>query len=329
MRFPALRWCGSALVLLMTGAILAGCSSTSSTTSTTTGATTANTVCTAKTGSTLAVLADDKHLEASDNITPIVRTSVAQQPLTDALNQLSAALSQTALINLNVQVETDRVDPSQVASQFVSANNLGQGLSGGTGSITVAAGNFAENETLAAIAADVLNKVGYKATAKTIGQRELYEPAVESNQAQVVLDYAASLTTYLAQKVNSPLQPSQDIDKTITVLKQLATPRGLTVLNPAVATDENAFAVTRATATAYGLKTLSDLAAKCPGGVSLGGPANCPQRPFCAPGLLSTYKLKTTFTAYDNDGPLTRAAVTTGKVFLGVVFSSDTDATPA
>ncbi len=323
MRHPALRSCASVTLLLLLGAGLAACGSSSP-------AKTASTVaCTSKPGSTLAVLADNKHLEDSDNITPIVRTSVAQAPLTTALNQVTAALSQTALINLNVQVSDDRVDPTTAASQFVSAHNLGQGLTGGSGSITIAAQSFAENETLADIAADVLNKAGYSATAKVVGERELYEPALEANQVQAVMDYAASMTTYLATKVNSKALPSQNIDTTITVLKQLATPRGLTVLNPATATDEDAFAVTRATATAYGLKSISDLVTKCPGGVTLGGPANCPQRPECQPGLLSTYGLKTSFTALDEDGPLTRSALTSGKVLLGVIFSSDPDATPA
>ena len=336
MRLPAARWCAVGAVLATLGFSLTGCSSSSksSTSSTTVGSSgttqPATTACVAKSGTTLAVLADDKHLEASDNIIPVVRTSVAKSPLTDALNQVSAALSQTALINLTIQVENDRVDPSQAAAQFVSANKLGQGLSGGSGTITVAAASFSENETVAAIAAQVLSKAGYHATAKTIGQRELYEPALESNQVQVVMDYAASLATFLAEKAKSSLQPSQDITKTVTVLKQLAGPRGLTVLNPAAATDENAYAVTRATAQQYGLKTLSDLATKCSGGISLGGPANCPQRPQCQPGLEQLYGLKISgFTALDNDGPLTREALKTGKVFLGVVFSSDPDASPA
>jgi len=315
------------LLVLVGAGVMTGCSSSSKTSAPTTAATVA---CTAKPGSTLAVLADDKHLEDSDDVIPIVRTSVAMPPLTTALNQVTAALSQTALINLNIQVEDDRVDPATAASTWVANHNLGQGLSGGSGTIVVAAQSFAENETLADIAADVLTKAGYSASAKVVGERELYEPALEDNQVQVVMDYAASMTTFLATKENSTLQPSQDIATTVTVLKQLATPRGLTVLNASTATDENAYAVTRATATAYGLKTLSDLATKCPGGISLGGPANCPQRPECQPGLEKTYGLKiTNFDPLDEDGPLTRQALKGGTIFLGVVFSSDPDATPA
>ena len=324
MRRAGIRWWGWTASVAVVGALLVGCSSTKTNTTATAG------VCTAKPGNTLAVLADDKHLEASDNIIPVVNSKVANAPLTTALNAITALLDQTTLIQLNVQTGVDKTDPSQVASQFVSAHNLGQGLSGGSGSITVAAQGFAESETLADIAADVLNKAGYKASAKVVGERELYEPALESDQVQAVMDYAASLTTYLAQKVKSTQQPSSNIDTTVSVLKSLATPRGLTVLNPATATDENAYAVTTATSTAYGLKTLSDLATKCSGGITLGGPANCPTRPECQIGLMSTYGLKIkSFDALDEDGPLTRTALKTGKILLGVVFSSDSDATPA
>lgn len=329
MRLSPMRWFGSVLLLVLVAVGLAGCGSSkkSSTSATTNGA---GTVCTAKPGNTLAVLADDKHLEGSDNIIPVVNTAVAKAPLTDALNQVSAKLTQKALINLNVQVEVNREEPTQAASQWVAANNLGQGLSGGSGAIKVVGQSFAENETLAYIAADVLTKAGYSTSVQFVSQREVYAPALEANQVQVVMDYAFSLATYLAQVENSSQMPSSQISQTVSVLKQLATPKNLTVLDAAAATDENAYAVTTATASAYGLKTLSDLASKCPGGVSLGGPANCPSRPQCAPGLTSTYGLKITgFTALDSDGPLTRSGLKTAKVFMGVVFSSDPDATPA
>jgi osmoprotectant transport system substrate-binding protein len=69
---------------------------------------------------------------------------------------------------------------------------------------------------------------------------------------------------------------------------------------------------------------LSDLAAKCGGGVSLGGPAECPTRPFCQPGLESTYTLKVTkFTSLDAGGPLSKTALKQGKVAIALLFSSD------
>ena len=74
------------------------------------------------------------------------------------------------------------------------------------------------------------------------------------------------------------------------------------------------------------MKTLSDLADACSdGSLILGGPAECPTRPFCQPGLEETYGLKfASFQEYgDTGGPLTKAAIQQGDVSIGLVFSSD------
>jgi osmoprotectant transport system substrate-binding protein len=157
------------------------------------------------------------------------------------------------------------------------------------------------------------------------------EPALESGEVQVTPEYAATLTTFLAGKTNqTDKQPSNDINQTMSVLRPLAESRGLTVLDPAEATDQNAFAVTKTTADSLGVKTLSDLAAKCPGGITFGGPPECPQRPFCQPALEKTYGLKITqFTALDADGPITRTKLKQGGVLLAEVFSSDADVVSA
>jgi len=91
------------------------------------------------------------------------------------------------------------------------------------------------------------------------------------------------------------------------------------------AADQNAFAVTKALADKYSLKTLSDFASKCSGAATvLGGPPECPQRPFCQPGLETTYNLKVgKFSSLDAGGPQTKNALTTGSISIGLVFSSD------
>ena len=74
------------------------------------------------------------------------------------------------------------------------------------------------------------------------------------------------------------------------------------------------------------MKTLSELADACgDGSLVLGGPAECPTRPFCQPGLEETYGLKFgSFQEYgDTGGPLTKAAIQKGEVSIGLVFSSD------
>lgn len=319
---------------------LAGCSDSSKTATTTSpsgGATSATNatsgaaapaaqVCSGVAGDKLVTLADDKHLQSSDNIVPLVRTAVAKPPLTTALNAVSAALSQDALNMLNSSVSVDRQQPKDAAAAFVKGNNLGKGVSGGSGSITVIAANFSENQVLANIYADVLDAAGYQATVQQSTNREAYEPALEKGAAQVVPEYAATLTRFFDKSATT----SGDITTTLATLKPLAQMHGLTVLMPAAATDQNSFAVTSAFAGKYGVKTLSDLAQKCPGGVTLGGPTELAQRPYGQQGLENKYGMKiTSFTSLDSDGPLTRSALKSGKIALGLVFSSDADVSAA
>ncbi|HEY7591175.1 MAG TPA: glycine betaine ABC transporter substrate-binding protein [Candidatus Limnocylindrales bacterium] len=56
----------------------------------------------------------------------------------------------------------------------------------------------------------------------------------------------------------------------------------------------------------------------------LGGPPECPQRPFCAVGLKETYGLEfKEFKALDVGGPITVQALTGGQVDVGLLFTSD------
>ncbi len=58
----------------------------------------------------------------------------------------------------------------------------------------------------------------------------------------------------------------------------------------APAEDKNGFVVTKATADKYKLKAVSDLKG-VKDTLTFGGPAECPQRPYCALGLQQTYGL--------------------------------------
>jgi osmoprotectant transport system substrate-binding protein len=99
----------------------------------------------------------------------------------------------------------------------------------------------------------------------------------------------------------------------------------LVALTPSNTVDQNAFAVTKATAAKYSLTKLSDLAPVASQFVLGAGP-ECPKRPFCLPGLESTYGLHfKDFKTLDTDGPLTRAALKSGAIQVGLVFTSDAD----
>jgi osmoprotectant transport system substrate-binding protein len=56
----------------------------------------------------------------------------------------------------------------------------------------------------------------------------------------------------------------------------------------------------------------------------LGGPPECPQRPFCLLGLQETYGLEfKEFTPLDAGGPLTVQGLTGGQIQVGLLFTSD------
>lgn len=161
----------------------------------------------------------------------------------------------------------------------------------GKGSLVIGTASFAESKVLAELYAGLLENAGYSTSIKTVDTRELYEPALEKGQMDVVPEYAATLAEFLNQKKNGPnAEPvaSSDADDTVKALKKLAEPRGLKVLDAGEAVDQNAFAVSRKFAKEHGLKTLTDLG-KSGQKVKLAAGDECPKRPFCQPGLEKRY----------------------------------------
>jgi osmoprotectant transport system substrate-binding protein len=187
--------------------------------------------------------------------------------------------------------------------------------------ITVASFNFGESEILAQMYAQALQAKGYKVTVKDkLGNREVVEPALERGEIDLVPEYAATVLEFLNKGAG---EASSDLSTTVSKLGERYKDKSVSVLTPSTAQDGNAFAVTQATATKYKLKTLSDVAPVA-GQMVLGGPPECPQRPFCQAGLSSKYGLKfKSFKSTDAGGPLTKAALDNGDIQLGLIFSSD------
>jgi osmoprotectant transport system substrate-binding protein len=286
-------------------------------------------------GDQLVVLEDDQLLQTADNVVPAVNADAATPELIDALNVVSAALDTPKLIELNRAVNIERQTSADAAAAFAETENIaGQVQGGGTGSITIGAADFAESATLAELYAIALEAAGFEPEVQTIGNRELYEPALEEGEVQVVPEYAGTLTEFLNAKVNGanpePLA-SGEIEPTMEALRGLGEEVGLVFGEPSTAADQNAFAVTTAFAEQHGVATLSEFAQQCSGAATiLGGPPECPQRPFCQPGLEDTYGIEFgQFTSLDAGGPLTKEALRNGQVSLGLIFSSDADLAPA
>lgn len=187
--------------------------------------------------------------------------------------------------------------------------------------ITIGAFNFSESEILARIYGGALEAGGATVTIRpNLGSREVVEPALEKGEIDMYPGYAATELEFLNKGAG---EATPDPAATVTKLNAAIKAKGLEALTPSPAIDANAFAVTKATADRLKLKKLSDLAPVA-GQLVLGGPPECPTRPFCGKGLKDTYGLTfKDFKALDPGGPLTKAALDKGDIDVGLIFSSD------
>lgn len=162
--------------------------------------------------------------------------------------------------------------------------------------LVIGSAGFTESDLLAHMYALVLKHAGYGTEILSVANRELYEPALESGQIDVVPEYAATFADWLNAKTNgadaAPVG-SPDLDATMKALRGLARPRGLVVLDAGRAVDQNAFAVAASYAKQHRLRTLSDLGASGLK-VRLAAGDECVQRPYCEPGLKKVYGIDVT-----------------------------------
>jgi osmoprotectant transport system substrate-binding protein len=191
------------------------------------------------------------------------------------------------------------------------------------GTIIVGGFGFPESSILAQVYGQALTHDGFTITYKlNLGTREVVAPAIKSGQIDLYPGYAATDLEYYNNKKG---EATGDVVATTAKLNTYLQPLGLAALTPSAAVDQNAFAVTKETATKYNLTKLSDLAAIA-NQLTMGAGPECPTRPYCTPGLEKTYGIKfKAFKALDTDGPLTRAAFKNGTIQVGLVFSSDGD----
>lgn len=206
----------------------------------------------------------------------------------------------------------------------------GGGGGGGTADrskrVVVGSAPFAESVIVANMYAGALMNEGYQVTVrKGLGQREIYMPALEKGGADNGLDLVPEYVGTLLEFVNQNAgEASGDLDATVTKLRARLDPLGITVLEPSPAADQNAFAVTRATADRLRLKKLSDITPAMASNLSLGAGSECATRPFCQPGLEKTYGLRfKSLKVLDSGGPRTIEALNRGDIDIGLVFSSD------
>ncbi len=181
-------------------------------------------------------------------------------------------------------------------------------------------GAFAENQIVAELYAQVLERGGYSVERQLdLRSREISQNALESGQIDLKPEYLSSLLLFLDRNAEASGDPTgvarQD--------RQLLQRRGISLLTPSPAQDTNEFVANAKTARQFGLTTMSSLSPVA-GQLTFGGPPECPQRPFCITGLKSVYGiLFWDFKPLDAGGPQTIAALKTDAVQIGLLFSTD------
>lgn len=211
---------------------------------------------------------------------------------------------------------------------LVTAACSGDGDNTDRASKTVVIGSapFAESQIVANMYAGALQSEGYQVVVrKGLGQREIYMPALQKGGADNGVDLVPEYVGTLLEHVNKNAgEATGNLDESVTKLRSRLDPLGITALEPSPAANQNAFAVTRATAERLRLKKLSDITPQVAATLTLGAGAECPTRPFCQPGLEKTYGLKfKTFRVLDTCGPRTMEALTKVDIDIGLVCSSD------
>ncbi len=189
---------------------------------------------------------------------------------------------------------------------------------GDKGTVTVGSESFAEAQIVGEMYAQVLEDAGYTVERQLdLQSREVRLEAMEDGQIDISPDYLASLLSVLDKKST----PSSDPEEVAAELEPLLADRGLETLEPSDVVDTNAFVVTQETADKHGLATVSDLK-DVAGEMSLGAPRECPDRPFCIPGLKDVYGV--TFAEFKPlDYGATVTALDGGAIDVGLLFSTD------
>jgi osmoprotectant transport system substrate-binding protein len=195
------------------------------------------------------------------------------------------------------------------------------GTTGGSqekGELTVGSDAFAEAQIMGEMYAQVLENAGYTISRQLdIEAREVRLPAMESGEVDIAPEYLASLLSV----VDPSQTPSGDPEEAAQQLEQPLSEMGLTVLDPSNVIDTNALVVTQELADQEGFSQTSDLA-PIAGELTLGGPTECPRRPFCIPGFEKTYGIEFgDFKALEYGASIT--ALSGGEIDVALLFSTD------
>jgi osmoprotectant transport system substrate-binding protein len=181
-------------------------------------------------------------------------------------------------------------------------------------------GAFPENQVVAEMYAQVLEAAGYEVERELdLESRDVGNAALESGDIDLKPEYLA----YELPTLDEEADATGTAEEVAPRLQAAAEENGYTTYAYSPANSTNAFVVTPETADELGLATVSDLAPVAPD-LTLGGPPECPERPFCLVGLEEVYGVEFgEFRPLDFGGPQTVAALENGAIDVALLFSLD------
>lgn len=181
-------------------------------------------------------------------------------------------------------------------------------------------GAFTENQLVAEMYAQVLEHAGYTVERRfDLRSREISQTALESGEIDLKPEYLSSLLLF----VDPNAETSNDGGDVAATLQGVLEPRGISVLAPAPAQDTNQIVANAETADRFDLATVTSLA-RVADRLTFGAPPECPQRPFCLPGLKRAYGIVfDDFVPLDVGGPTTVEALASDEVQVALLFSTD------
>ena len=160
---------------------------------------------------------------------------------------------------------------------------------GEAATVRFASYDFAENQILVEVYAEAARRRGLPVSVQHgIGTREVVSPALQQGVVDVVVDYLGTALAFARPDFARPPVAPEEMH---AVLRRTMGGRGVDVLEPAAAEDQNGFVVTDTFAAEQDVDTLSDLVPLAPD-LAFGGPPECPARPFCLLGLEQVYGLR-------------------------------------
>jgi osmoprotectant transport system substrate-binding protein len=154
-------------------------------------------------------------------------------------------------------------------------------------------------------------------TQLNIGAREVYYPELTKGAISVIPEYNGALLTTSVDTTSKATSTAE-----VNAALKAKLPSTAEILNSSAAQDKDSITVTQANAAKYHLKSISDLSSVAKSWV-IGGPSEFKTRADGIVGLKNVYGLTfKSFSPLDESGPITIAALKSGKVQAADIFTT-------